>query len=123
MLLDWRADVLLEQVAFNSGMWLGRIVVHIEEAKRLRALHDKLKNIVTMVKLPYEENYQPQKTATNFTNIIITTNISTAVYVPYDDRRILAIIVSSEKIGDATYFDRLFDDIKDPLVLLYFYDF
>jgi phage/plasmid-associated DNA primase len=74
--------------AKHSGMWLGRIVVHIEEAKRLRAVHDKLKNIVTMVRLSYEEKYQPQKTATNFTNIIITTNISNAVYVPFDDRRI-----------------------------------
>ncbi len=35
----------------------------------------------------------------------------------------IAIKVSSEKIGDTTYFDRLFDDIKDPLVLRDFYDY
>jgi hypothetical protein len=107
----------------HGYLWLGRIVVHIEEAKNLREFHSDLKNLTTASELDYEEKFQPTKQARNYANFIITANTMNAVFVPYDDRRIFAIKVSSEKIGDAKYFDALFGDIKDSAVLRDFYDF
>jgi hypothetical protein len=46
-----------------------------------------------------------------------------AVFVPYDDRRIFAIRVSNDKIGNTSYFDALFEDTANPAVLRDFYDF
>jgi hypothetical protein len=107
----------------HGYLWLGRIVVHIEEAKNLREFHSDLKNLTTASVLDYEEKFQPTKQARNYANFIITANTMNAVFVPFDDRRIFALKVSSEKIGDAKYFDAIFDDIKDSTVLRDFYDY
>jgi hypothetical protein len=107
----------------HGHLWLGRIVIHIAEAKNLRDLHKNLKNIVTAVTMTYEQKFQDLKEARNYSNIIVTANIMSAVYVPHDDRRVCAMKVSSKRIGNKEYFDRLFADISDPATLRDFYDY
>ncbi len=73
--------------------------------------------------MPYEQKFQQTKVAYNYTNIIITANIMTALYVSFDDRRICALKVPQEKIGNKEYFDEIFADITNPFCLRDFYDY
>jgi hypothetical protein len=110
----------------HGYLWLGRIVVHIEEAKNLREFHSDLKNLTTASVLDYEEKFQPTKQARNYANFIITANTMNAVFVPFDDPRIFAIKVELGNMENAEYFDKfgaVFDDIKNPTVLRDFYDY
>ena len=71
----------------------------------------KLKDLITAGVMTYERKGFDPITARNCTRLLITSNHAAAVPASADERRFAVFEVSNARLGDAAYFDAIFDEL------------
>lgn len=75
---------------------------------------ERLKSLVTEPSIQIEEKYQPQRSIRSVHRFFAASNNDHYATVDRDDRRFLFLRVSSQRIGDFAYWDKLVAALKEP---------
>jgi hypothetical protein len=74
---------------------------------------DALKSRITASTIPIEEKYRARRAVPNRLHVILTTNHSWAIPAGVNARRYFVVEVSDEVAQDKTWFDPLYQDLRD----------
>jgi hypothetical protein len=88
-------------VFLNEAIWGGN-----------KKLEGTIKSIITDKSLRTEKKFYSQVETRNCTHIMVATNEDWSVPVGHDDRRFFMLDLDNSKIGDATYFGALADQVN-----------
>lgn len=99
---------------FSNGR-LNKLLINIDEAQMRDTFQfqQELKNMITSETLNFEKKGKDPVTVQDFCRIILTSNNSLVVKLEPNSRRYVVFEASSEKIGDAAYFNSLYSYMKD----------
>ena len=98
--------ILEELPAISSGQW--------------SSLSNALKHIITGKTFEIHEKYKPSYTCTNCISVIINTN-NNAIKIETDDRRVVVLDLSNDRVGDREYFNKLAEYTTSNVVGKAFY--
>lgn len=82
-----------------------------------RKAAEKLKSLITEPQIRIEQKYEPSRSILSFHRFFAASNNDHFAQVDKDDRRFLFLRVSSKKQGATDFFERLFKDINDSVVI------
>jgi hypothetical protein len=99
-----------------------RIFLQIDEADRLGACENELKNLVTADTVAAQLKFRDRERLANFVNLVMTTNGACPVLVSETERRYAIFRVSDARVGDHAYFDALHGSLDDARVARAFYN-
>jgi len=101
----------------------GRLLVILNEASgyETHALDSVLKDGITADSVQLEKKGIDSVDTIDYSNYIFTTNGFNSVKIPEDDRRFVAIACSNEMKDNVEYFNALYKDIENPVVMRKFY--
>ena len=107
---DELANKLLTMI--DEATWRGN---HVEDGV--------LKNLTGSNVMKVEIKYGPKYEVDNFSRYVITSNNSEAVAIESSNRRYYVIECSSEFAGDTSYFNPIWDDVRDGTLVEEFLNF
>ena len=103
----------------------GRIVVQLDEVdpKQMRQCESGIKNLVTADSLHVQKKYKDRMECLNLVNLVGTSNDKAPFFVSRYERRLTLFNVSSSRVGDHAYFERLHTQaLENDVVNRAFYD-
>jgi len=102
-----------------------KLLINLDEAtgKDNFENSEKLKNLITAKKIPYEKKNVSSMIINNYARFIFSTNNETAVKVPYDDRRFFIVGCNNSVKNDKSYFKPLIEAFNNNNNAIEFYKF
>ena len=91
--------------------------MQIDEAADLFLNDDKIKNIITIDSMTFEDKNAKPYALDMYANIIVTTNNKNPVKITSDDRRWVAVKCTDEHAKDASYFNPLYEILEKRTTL------
>ena len=120
MIITSKVDKVFGRFTNTQGKLLA--VLNETSGKETFNISEILKDAITCQQTEQEKKGIDSISIIDYTNYIFTTNNINSVKIPKDDRRYMPIEFNNTYLNDGEFFDELYSQLQNPIIMRAFYD-